>query len=396
MRILFLTFYYPPDLCAGSFRAHSLVEELKKIMDPGDRIDVITTLPNRYSTYSVDTSRLQVDDMVRIKRVPVVSHKSRMVDQSVAFFQFFLKAISEARKNRYDLIFATSSRLMTGFLGAVLSKSKSTPLCLDVRDIFTDTLQDVLPVWLRLTALPVFRVIEKFTFRAANRINLVSDGFEPYFRKMLGDREFLHFTNGVDDEFLQADFFKKDRGSTPLILYAGNIGEGQGLHRVIPKAASVLKNEYRFVVIGDGGMRGALREELCRLGVDNVELIDPVPRARLMRYYAEADYLFLHLNDYDAFRKVLPSKIFEYAATGKPIVAGVSGYAAEFIRTNIEGACVFEPCDVEGFCQALKNLPGRVFGRDDFVEKYRRTSIMKAFAAEICLAGKDGGRTGAR
>ena len=44
------------------------------------------------------------------------------------------------------------------------------------------------------------------------------------------------------------------------------------------------------------------------------------------------DVLFLHLNDYSAFRKVIPSKIFEYAATGKPIVAGVSGYAAEFLR----------------------------------------------------------------
>jgi len=32
----------------------------------------------------------------------------------------------------------------------------------------------------------------------------------------------------------------------------------------------------------------------------------------------DADVLFLHLNAYKAFEKVLPSKIFEYAATGRP------------------------------------------------------------------------------
>ena len=46
--------------------------------------------------------------------------------------------------------------------------------------------------------------------------------------------------------------------------------------------------------------------------------------------------LFIHLNAYPAFEKVLPSKIFEYAATGKPILAGVSGYSADFIRNNLK------------------------------------------------------------
>ena len=50
-----------------------------------------------------------------------------------------------------------------------------------------------------------------------------------------------------------------------------------------------------------------------------------------MSEYDKASILFLHLNDYEAFYKVLPSKIFEYATTGKPIIAGVNGFAKDVI-----------------------------------------------------------------
>ena len=42
-------------------------------------------------------------------------------------------------------------------------------------------------------------------------------------------------------------------------------------------------------------------------------LINPVSRDELRIFYDQSDFLFLHLNDYQAFRKVLPSKIFELA-----------------------------------------------------------------------------------
>ena len=48
-----------------------------------------------------------------------------------------------------------------------------------------------------------------------------------------------------------------------------------------------------------------------------------MPQHELLNYYNQANILFLHLNSIKAFEKVLPSKIFEYAASNKPILAGV-------------------------------------------------------------------------
>ena len=53
MKIVLFTFYYPPDLSAGSFRAVALVEALSKKISLEDELHVVTTHPNRYATHQV-------------------------------------------------------------------------------------------------------------------------------------------------------------------------------------------------------------------------------------------------------------------------------------------------------------------------------------------------------
>jgi hypothetical protein len=93
----------------------------------------------------------------------------------------------------------------------------------------------------------------------------------------------------------------------------------------------------------------------------------------------------LHLNNYDAFRNVLPSKIFEYGASGKPIWAGVAGFSEEFILQEISNATVFAPCDVEESIRSFKKLAFIYEPRIDFIKKYARSNIMLSMAEDILL-----------
>ena len=86
MKVLILSFYYEPDLCPGSFRCTSLVKHL--LREKGLEIEVITTLPNRYATYSVDASRHEKDGNLEIHRVSLPKHKSGMLDQVKGFYFF--------------------------------------------------------------------------------------------------------------------------------------------------------------------------------------------------------------------------------------------------------------------------------------------------------------------
>jgi hypothetical protein len=90
------------------------------------------------------------------------------------------------------------------------------------------------------------------------------------------------------------------------------------------------------------------------------------------------------LNDYPAFRKVLPSKIFELATFNKQILAGVSGFAAEFIKNEVSDSFVFDPCNADQLVSYLKgNNNSKEINRIDFKLKFQRSVINKSMANSI-------------
>ena len=394
LKILVLSFYYTPDLCAGSFRAAALVEALLNCLSPNSKIDVVTTLPNRYGSFSVDAPAIENHPRLHVRRIALPIHQGGMIDQSKAFLTFYRQGMKHVEGRDYDLVFGTSSRLMTAVLAAWVAKKKKAFLYLDIRDIFVDTVKDVLPRHLVLAIKPFLSWLENWAVKRADKVNLVSRGFEEYFKTRYPRQQFSFFTNGIDAEFLNSTRETAQYSSQNLgvvsVLYAGNFGEGQGLHAILPALAKKLYGRVVFSVIGDGGLKEALRRALAEAGVENVVLLPPIKRDRLIQEYLKADVLFLHLNDYDAFKKVLPSKIFEYAAMGKPIWAGVSGYPAEFIKEEIENAAVFEPCDVDDAVAAFQRLELKNMVRLDFIRKFSRVNIMQAMATDISTLAQKG------
>jgi hypothetical protein len=386
MKILFLTFYYEPDLCAGSFRNTALSKILLNKIASSDKIEVITTMPNRYHSFKNEANTSELNKNIEIFRIELPTHKSGFFDQIKAFFIFFQRTLHLTKGKDYDIIYASSSRLFTAFLGAIIARSLNKPLYLDIRDIFVDTLQDVIKSRIiKFLLLPWLKIIEKYTIQRASHLNLVSKGFQSYFSYFKGPTTF--FPNGIDNAFLTDEFqneltFVNNR-EIKIITYAGNIGEGQGLEKIIPLVAKRIGNGFLFRVIGDGGTRYKLESEIKKLDVENVELIPPVSRQKLMSYYIESDYLFLHLNDYEAFKKVLPSKIFEYAATNKTIIAGVGGYSRDFIEENICDIITFDPGDVENCSIQLLNHSSTGERRVEFVQTYTRENIMNLMSDSI-------------
>ena len=388
LKILVLSFYYTPDLSAGSFRAAALVEALLNCLPRSSQIDVVTTLPNRYNSFSLDAPAIENYPGLHVRRIALPEHQSGMIDQSMAFLTFYRQAMKYVENREYDLVLGTSGRLMTAVMAARVAKKKKAFLYLDIRDIFVDTVKDVLPRHLALAIKPIFSWLENWTVKRADKVNLVSRGFDGYFKTRYPRQQFSFFTNGIDVEFQntvrKTAQFRSQNAGLVTVLYAGNLGEGQGLHTILPDLANKLHGQVVFRVIGDGGRKEVLRRALAEAGVENVVLLPPIKRDTLAQEYLKADVLFLHLNDYDAFKKVLPSKIFEYAAMGKPVWAGVSGYPAEFIEAEVANAAVFKPCDVDGAVVAFNRLELKDIVRLDFIRKFCRTNIMHAMAKDIC------------
>ena len=164
MKIIFITFYYEPDLGAGSFRASALVDALLNLNIDNLEVEVITTHPNRYKSQDVESIDSRLRKNLKVHRINLPDHNSGLVDQAYAFCFFAYHALRISRKSKASLIVATSSRLMTAFLGYLISKFNSIPLYLDIRDIFTDVIKNVGPKIIMKSLFPIFSYIEKITF----------------------------------------------------------------------------------------------------------------------------------------------------------------------------------------------------------------------------------------
>lgn len=381
-KILFLSFYFEPDLCAGSFRNTSLLKELSNQLGQEGEITIVTTKPNRYSSFKEEALSLEKKGNYTVHRVQLPSHESGMKDQIIAFKTYYNEVKKILRNEKYDLVYASSSRLFTAYLGYTIAKKQNIPLYLDIRDIFVDTMSDVLQNGLvkRLT-LPVLATIEKKVFSYASHINLISGGFRDYFQKY--KTEFSFYPNGIDDVFLENDSDQNVINDKKIITYAGNIGQGQGLHKIIPPAAKALGEDYLFQIIGDGGAKQQLIEEVNKLAVKNVMFMNPVRRNELIDIYNHSDYLFIHLNDFDAFKKVLPSKIFELGTFKKPIIAGVGGFANSFMKDNLTNIILFQPCDVDDMILQLKSYKYCLEDRVEFKSRFKRDQVNQEMAKSV-------------
>lgn len=377
-----MSYYYPPDLSAGAFRNENIVNSLLNSSIEDIYIDLLTTTPNRYDSFDRNVNKKEKKSGITIHRINVPSHKSGFLSQAYSFLFYAKGVYAFARKKNYDLVFASSSRFMTAFIGAFISKKIKTNLFLDIRDIFLDTLNDLFQgIKARVLCL-IFNYVEKYTINRANSVNLVSRGFEGYFSKKYPNKKLFFYSNGIDKIFLNKKF-KYPEKDERVMIYAGNIGFGQGLHKIIPALAARICDTWKIVIIGDGSAKKILIKELKINNIKNVKIIDPLEQKLLMDHYNSANVLFLHLNDYNAFKKVLPSKIFEYGATSKPILAGVSGYAKKFIDKEILNSETFDPCNHNLAAQSLKKLEMRLIDRSSFKLKFNRKKISDSLSKEI-------------
>ena len=118
------------------------------------------------------------------------------------------------------------------------------------------------------------------------------------------------------------------------------------------------KNEISDIVlilIGEGAEKQNLRNLVNKNKIDNVLVIDAVKREQLINFYALFDLALVHLADTSAYEKVIPSKMLEAIAHNKPLIAGLSGEAANLVSEYRVGE-VFQPENGYEFITKAKYL----------------------------------------
>jgi len=354
MKILVISQFFYPDITAGAYRVSETCELLRKFKHD---VVVVTTNPHKGTTIDLDSSKR--DSWVI--RVPIVSYKGRgLFDYLIHYVSFLVMGIVcgylKTRNWRPDVIWATTPPLSVGLLGSSLSRLLRAPLILDVRDVWPDSA--VAAGMLRESTLPYrfAKRVETYLYKNAKCITCVSKPMKSYIRKWSGNTEVVVIYNGASsDTFVDPG---KKRIIKEQIIYAGNLGRVQGLDTLLRAFHLLIKENIDhgrdLVFIGNGVLKQEIERESAVLGIsDRVQFIDSIPKNTLIPYLEESEILFIGLDKHSSLELTIPSKVFDYMAIGRPIVAAVAGEGREILSLCAENYLA-SPGDVVAIKNGLK------------------------------------------
>ena len=142
-----------------------------------------------------------------------------------------------------------------------------------------------------------------------------------------------------------------------LVLYAGNMGEKQGLELVLEAADRLRERpDVKFAMVGTGAARVKLERMARRRGLDNLRFFPVQPLERLPLMLAAGD-VHLVVQKREAADLVMPSKLTNILAAGRPSVATADpSTALHDVLDNYDCGIITTPGGVEELTGAITRL----------------------------------------
>jgi glycosyltransferase involved in cell wall biosynthesis len=298
-----------------------------------------------------------------------------------------LRALPESA----DIVVTSSPSMFLGPVGLAVARIRNAAFVWDVRDITWGYARDVAgpsPVMTFAT-----RMLEKYIIYALRRADLVIGASRGISSVVVEGgvipAKTITVPNGISTDLLGAivqGMAGKVENRRPVVAYAGVIGYNQNLGVLL--GAARLLPDTDFVLAGDGPELPLLRKRAGELGLGNVRFRGYLKRERLLELYRQSDILIAHVRSNPTINAtMIPVKLFEYMATGKPIIYAGMGAAAELLR-EIGCAVTVTPGDPKAISTAIAELlrdPGWMQalgsrGRSRVQSDFHREKLMEQLA----------------
>jgi len=210
-----------------------------------------------------------------------------------------------------------------------------------------------------------FRVLEeKLIFKKSDGIIVYTESWKEYMSEFYGISKSNIFVvpHGVNLKLFTQNVKKSqilinklNLQNKKVIMYVGTISELHGSLDLV-KAIRIVNKKAKniaFVIMGEGYLKPKIMEYIKKYQLDNVILEGKVPQQAVPEYYALADILVIpHVRRIDS-ELDFPTKLLEYLASGKPIVASNLKAIADVVGDN---AILVEPENSQAFADGILML----------------------------------------
>jgi glycosyltransferase involved in cell wall biosynthesis len=325
----------------------------------------------------------------RVWLLPMPNRRAR--ERILSYVSFTLAGmLATLFVGRFDVVIATSPQLLVGLIGWLYARIRGVPLVLEIRDLWPEAL-GASGVGRSSDAMSrSIGFLARFLYKRATKIVTVTVGMADYLVEQYGlpaskvavvgpGVEVEHFDRASDAVPMPPEL---DTGARFVVLYAGTHGMAQGLEVMLGAAELLQESDpgVLFLFVGEGARKEFLVAEAGRRKLGNVRFVGQQPHEAMPAITAKAGVGLVVLRANPLFSTTLPSKLLEYMAASRPVIANVPGETSRIVEEAKAGISV-PPEDAAALADAISTMRGDREAREA-MGRNARAHVMKHFTRE--------------
>jgi len=344
--INFLTSHFLPENTACTNRVLAFVHELEK----NYKVNVICLTEkgkfqkNKKVAYSENTDIYYVNQKASSDKIFVLR----------AYYEIFYisKLVKLSNTLPNDMVIATTPYMFMIPLVGFRVKSKKI---LDIRDLVWEYIAE--KSFSKKVIKKIFRIIMKSSIKKFDQIIVTNDREKKLLEEKYTTKKIDIVPNGISLERYEKLSKIENKFSTHpfTVTYLGNIGFAHNLKLLVSVAKELA--DIKFVIIGDGMELQDIKAYASNNAINNVQFTGKLDWDKIKPYYEGSSVLYAQLQE--RLPSAMPSKLFEYASTGLPIIYGGTGHAVSFVE-KLEQSMVIEPDDFSVLKMAIEEMQDRI------------------------------------
>lgn len=247
-----------------------------------------------------------------------------------------------------DVVIGSSPHPFAALAAKRMASRYNARFFLELRDLWPQALVDMGGIGENHPGIKMMRVLERYLYRAAEKIIILAEGSADYLKKQgISSEKIFYLPNGVHMEHFSSgesrDALRRRYGFNKFTLvYTGAHGPANSLDTILKAAARLTgQDDIEFILVGDGPDKDQLIKKAGELRINNVRFLKPIPKADIPGLLKASDACIITLKNAEAFSYgVSPNKLFDYMASKKPVICAVGGAMAHLIKSTGAGIAV--------------------------------------------------------
>jgi glycosyltransferase involved in cell wall biosynthesis len=361
MDVLILAQYFPPDMGGGATRASNAARGLVKA---GCKVTVLAAhphypkgdVPRKFNWKPMVVENI---DNIRVIRtfVPPLESKG-LLRRIFLFLSFMISSLfAIPLVGSVDVLWAANPNILSMLPASFYKKIKGCILAQNVDDLWPEALHD-LGVNEKSLMTRIGGFLASIAYTNADCITPISPGYVGVLTKKyrVASDKIQVVRAGVNMRR-----FRKEK-SGPIesrfrVLYIGAFSPAYDFELVFNCAAHLIGySDIEIVIQGGGELAGYLQRKVNEMNLSNISVINKiVSRDEVSNLMSRASALLLPLSGKESIELGISSKLYEYQASGKPILCCSNGVHGKYIALTKSGIVV-KPGDSQNLAKSIIEL----------------------------------------